>query len=188
MKFTAFTTICFYYISVLIPIQSELIYVYNYDNFGDIFHQGNRNDFNVYKYEDIDSIFETKYAGTNIGGAFQMLGNFSTATHQFDGYLVDVTATIYCANTEERENWLMWFKTGNNWDAGRYVCGESPVDTNNWNYNIKWIPYFDINENVTLHFESFGATVNKPFGFDEIRVTTRETPPDNTNASATSGN
>ena len=149
MKFTAFTTICFYYFSLLIPIQSELIYVYNYDNFDDIFHEGNRNDFNVYKYEDIDNIFETKYDGPNIGGAFQMQGNSTTITHQFDGYLVDVTASFYCYNAEEVEmNWEMsiLYEDGT-FERNRVCIGSGP---SNWKYNITWIPYFPLKQ-VSFH-------------------------------------
>ena len=78
--------------SVVIPIQSrEIAYTYNYENFGDIFHQGNRDDFNVYKYEDIDKIFDTEYSGPNIGGVFLVDASSTTMTDQFDGHIVNIT-------------------------------------------------------------------------------------------------
>ena len=76
-------------------IQEETTYTYNYDNnFGDIFHLGNIDGFNLYKYTDLDTI--TAYNDSHIGGAFTMEGTSYSTTNFFDGYIVDISTTFYC--------------------------------------------------------------------------------------------
>ena len=124
--------------SVVIPtLSGKRTFVYNYENFGDIFHQGQRDDFNIYKYEDIDTIFDTEYNGTNIGGAFLVDGTSTTATSNFKEYVIDIIATFYCGGTYAEEGtdslWLMVGYSGGH-DA-IYVCEER-----GWHYNYTWIP------------------------------------------------
>ena len=135
MKHLIFTTIVLYWFSVLIPVQSVKVYIFNYDNnFGDFFHQGDRNDFNLYKYKDID-ILKEKYEGSNIGGAFQEEGDYEMRTHKFEGYLVNMTGTFYCGNPNAYRNGFGFEYVDG---GGEYwgVCGLPHL----WTYNYPLIP------------------------------------------------
>jgi len=175
MKGIALVTIIF---SVVIPIQShEIINVYNYVSFGEIFPQsyGGFDEFHLYKYADIDIIFDTEYKGTNIGGAFLVHGTNWTETH-FDGYVIDITATFYCGSTETEEGgdslWIgVRYPDGN--IEGSFICQER-----GWHYNHTWIPPSGaIWQNFTVIPEANFATINRAYGFDELRITTSDTPP-----------
>jgi len=175
MKVTALTTII-YFFSVLIQIQStEIIYVYNYDDFSEIFQQGSLQNFNVLKYEDIDTIFDKPYEGSNIGGAFLMNGGWETKhwhQQEFNGYIVDVTATFYCGKyggetwQSELALWIIYSETEQD---EKYICSD-----NGWSYNYTWIPptRFNHGESFSLGISGWGATADKPYGFDEIRIRT----------------
>ena len=138
MKVTALqlTIICFF--SVLIRIQSEdIVHVYNYDNFDELFHQGNLQDFNVLKYQEIDILFDKPYEGPNIGGAFLLHGESNTNTPQFDGYIVDITASFYCGDKKGNKVRFLSFWVGyaDDRDERVFIC-----DDYGWNYNYTWIP------------------------------------------------
>jgi len=166
-----------YFSSVVIPIQSEIIYIYNYDNFGELFHQGARWDYNIYKYEDIDKIFDTEYKGTNIGGAFTIYDSYSYSyALPFEGYLVDITASFYCGSTYPKDEGSLWINIDYHDEVndGRFLCQER-----GWNYNYTWIPPSGAKyQNFTMTgIGAFNATMNKAYGFDELRITTSDTPP-----------
>ena len=126
-----------YLFSVFVSIQSETIHIYNYDNFGDVFHQGELDDLNVFKYKDIDNLFEEKYSGSNIGGAFQVDGDSistlpnTTIQYQFLGYIVDVTASFYCGDT----NLSLDIEYSDGGGESVDICNAT-----GWHYNYKWIP------------------------------------------------
>ena len=112
-------------------IQYEAIYTYHYDNkFGDIFHQGNMDNFNMMKYEEID----TGYVGPHVGGAFQSEGSSYTTTNFFDGYIVDITVYVYCSDINENYNYIGIYYVDGEHDL-RELCGVS----NGWT-NQTWIP------------------------------------------------
>jgi len=180
MKVTALqpAIICFF--SVLIQIQSdEIIYVYNYEDFSEIFQQGGLHNFNVAKYQDIDNIFDKPYEGSNIGGAFLLYGDWQTNPwheQEFDGYVVDVTASFYCG--KKTNDFALWI----NYPDGKMDHTEICSDSTSWNYNYKWIPptRFNHTASFTLGINANGATVNEPFGFDKIRIKVTDTPPKTT--------
>jgi len=183
MKVTALqpAIICFF--SVLIQIQStEIEYIYNYDDFSEIFEQGGLHNFNVARYEDIDDIFDTPYEGSNIGGAFLLYGKWLTGgwhEQEFDGYITKITTTHYCGNLSEPNIWnpkiMLWI----DYVDGSYERKEICSDALGWNYNYVWIPQKP-KKDFTFGMEGKDATVNKPLGFDEIRITMTDTPPKTT--------
>ena len=136
MKVATLTTIiCFF--SVLIRIQSdEIVYVYNYSDFGELFHQGDQDDFNVYKYEDIDTVFDEKYYGPNIGGAVLLNGGSKTRTPPFDGYIVDITASFYCGS-KEFDNMRIYVIYADGKYDDMWLCGDARIG---WTYYYTWIP------------------------------------------------
>ena len=121
--------------SVHALIKSEITYNYNYDNFGDIFKQGYSNSFNIYKYKDIDSIFETKYEGSNVGGAFLVNGQDATYTDNFDAYIVDFTATFYCSNSKNLYIYVRYNGAEPKQFDNILIC-----DKTSWTYNYTWTP------------------------------------------------
>jgi len=178
MQPTAITTI-FYIFSVVIPIQSrETTYTYNYDyGFSGIFPQFDGvNDFHVYKYEHIEIIFDEKYNGTNIGGAFLVRGHSDTGTIEFEGYLVDISATFYCGGTDAEEGGAsllidVYYPDGE--DDYIFICQEK-----GWHYNHTWIPPRGTKyQNFRLWIEALDATIDKAYGFDELRITFTDKPP-----------
>jgi len=160
--------------SVVIPIQShELIYVYNYDSFTEIFQQRDGiNDFHVYKYEDIRTIFDTDYTGTNIGGAYLVQGSNWHNTLGYEGYLLDITATFYCGSTYAKEGGISLefhvdYPDGSN-DIN-YVCQER-----GWHYNYTWIPQMGAkHQGFVVTIGASNAAIVKAYGFDELRIRTR---------------
>jgi len=173
MKVTALTALM-YFFSVLNRIQSEeIVHVFNYDNFDELFHQGDRDDFNKDLYEYINIIFDKPYEGPNIGGAFVLHGTSRTA-RQFDGYIVDITASFYCGNKETDNLEFLVYYADNAED--HYFCGDS---NHGWNYNYTWTPptHFNHAENFSVEICAYNAVVNQAFGFDEIRITTTDRPP-----------
>jgi len=156
--------------SVVIPIQSREI-IYNYDNFGDIFPQSDSgNDFHVYKYAEIDNIFDEKYEGTNIGGAYLVQGTSYVTTSEFKGQLVSITATIYCA----KNYWGTLMMAVGYPGFGEYIwiCNEHGSD---WNYNITWSPPSAAKyQKFNLIIGADSATINRVYGFDELRITTSD--------------
>jgi len=177
MKVTALqpAIICFF--SVLIQIQStEIEYIYNYDDFSEIFEQGGLHNFNVARYEDIDDIFDTPYEGSNIGGAFLLYGKWLTGgwhERQFPGYIMKITTTHYCGKLTD--TFTLWVTYADGYQETKGICS----DTAGWSYNSTWFPQRH-SENFTLGIEGQHATVNKPLGFDEIRITMTDTPPKTT--------
>jgi len=164
--------------SVVIPIQSgEIIYVYDYDNFGDIFPQGDGvNDFHISKYSDIDNIFDKKYEGPHIGGAYLVEGNASITTSEFKGYLKSITATFYCGNTEypgdDSSLWIGVEYPDSGAGDGEWICLKS-----GWNYDFTYISPPRGYQGFTFGVSAYEATIDRAFGFDEIRISTTETPP-----------
>jgi len=167
--------------SVVIPIQSiDIAYTYNYDNFGKLCHQGDREDFNIYRYEDINKIFDTEYKGTSIGGAFSVQGDSVSYAPGFEGYVLDITATFYCGSTHEEEGWkslciVVYYNAGKDSYADlKYICEER-----GWHYNYTWIPpsRFDYDKNFHVEIRADNATINKAYGFDDLRITTTDKPP-----------
>ena len=154
MKMIHITAII-YLFSVVIPIQSaEIIYVYNYDNLDEIFEQGSGiYDFHLYKYADIDTIFNKKYEGSNIGGAYLIEGGFrtdDTKAHVFPGYIVNVTATFYCGATfaevgDHDSLWISIRYIDADFD-GTFLCS----DRIGWHYDYTWTPKItDISSEVS---------------------------------------
>jgi len=155
--------------SVVIPIQSREI-IYNYDNFGDIFPQGDcGNNYQVNRYANIDKIFDTEYKGTNIGGAYLLQGSSYITTPEFKGQVVNITATFYCGSTYavEAQNTL-WILISWPEDTGAvYLCQEG-----GWQ-KYTWIPSSSAKfQKFHLVIGALGATINKAYGFDELRITT----------------
>jgi len=182
MQITHITAII-YLLSAVIPTKSgELIYVYDYDNLGEILPQGSGiNDFHLYKYSDIDTIFHEKFEGSNIGGAFLMEGNYRTDLSEapvFPGYIVNITATFYCGSTRAEEGvnslriYVFYVDGGAN---GIYLC----EDRTGWHYDHTWTPTVTIlgKQGFQLFFWAWNAVTNRPYGFDELRITTSKTPP-----------
>jgi len=179
MQRTAITTII-YIFSVVIPIQSHLTtYTYNYDSFGEIFPQGDvgYNEFHVYKYADIDTIFDTEYKGTNIGGAFLVQGSSYIQNLEYEGYVANITATFYCGSTEAEQGgsslfigvYYPVFKDGDD----ILICQEK-----GWHYNYTWTPPRGAKyQNFKLYIRAKDATIDRPYGFDELRITASTTPP-----------
>jgi len=163
--------------SVVIPIQSgEIIYVYDYDNFGDIFPQGDGvNDFHISKYSDIDNIFDKKYEGPHIGGAYLVEGKASITTREFEGYVKSVTVNYYCGNTEwPGDDSSLWISVDYAEGGGDYVY---LCDRQSWE-NYTWIPqYRDDYQGFTFQVKASEATIDRAFGFDEIRISTTKKPP-----------
>jgi len=182
MQITHITAII-YLLSAVIPIKSgEIIYDYDYSNLGEIFPQSDRiNDFHLYKYSDIDKIFDEKYEGSNIGGAFLMEGNYYTDLSEapvFPGYLVNMTATFYCGSTHAEEGIYSLYI------GVVYVDGDGtgiwPCEETGWHYDYPWTPtsIYTGNQEFQLYFwAADNATTNRPYGFDELRITTSKTPP-----------
>ena len=137
--------------SVVIPIQSrETTVTYNYDNFGKLFPQGHSgvDHFHVYKYKDIDTIFDTAYRGTNIGGAFLVEGDSAFVTNTtFPGYVVKITATFYCGSTKGEVDTDSLY-LGVHW-AGygehTYLC-----EKKGWNYDYTWTPTNRYSDQVSI--------------------------------------
>jgi len=186
---TTIAIICLSAFSVLIPIQSEKVIIYNYDNFGEVFPQGNQTDFNIYKYKDINDIFKEKYQGTNIGGAFR-IERGSTAptifTPWLDGYIVDVSVTVYCGKlfTDQATKLIGVHYPDRDWDY-TFVCDSSDSAwTVGWTYNHTFVPTrrFGKSAGVQVSIYAINVTINEPFGFDEIRITTVEKIPPTTTA------
>jgi len=179
MKVTALqpAIICFF--SVLIQIQStEIEYIYNYDDFSEIFEQGGLHNFNVARYEDIDDIFDKPYEGSNIGGAFLLYGDWQTRywhEREFDGNIIKITTTHYCGKLTDIYTLTLWINYPDGSKDYKGICS----DTTGWNYNYTWIAPRHT-ENFTLGIEGAYATVNEPIGFDEIRITMTDTPPKTT--------
>jgi len=182
MQITHITAII-YLLSAVIPIKSgEIIYDYDYSNLGEIFPQSDRiNDFHLYKYSDIDKIFDEKYVGSNIGGAFLLEGDFKTnlpEAHVFPGFFVNITLTYYCGSThaEEGDNSLQInvdYVDGNNY--GIWLC----EDRTGWHYDYVWTPTQTnpAKQGFKVYFRVDNVTPNKVYGFDELRITTFDTPP-----------
>jgi len=180
MKMIHITAII-YLFSVVIPIQSGEI-IYNYDNLGEMFAQGSGvNDFHLFKYSDIDTIFDEKYEGSNIGGAYLIEGNFSNIyaeVHVFPGYLVNITATFYCGSTKAEEG-------GNSlWMGVQYIEADYAQsflcrDRTGWRYDYTWTPAPTTpgTQGFKLNFRALNATPNRAYGFDELRIATSEEPP-----------
>ena len=61
MKHLAYATFVLYWSVVLVPIESNKTYIYNYTNFQEFFPQDKLDDFKLYKYEDIEDHFKEKY-------------------------------------------------------------------------------------------------------------------------------
>jgi len=178
MKGIALATIIAIF-SVVIPIQSrEIAYTYNYDNFVDLFRPSDSgvDHFHVYKYVDLDKIIDTDYKGTNIGGAFLLEGGGGTATDEFEGYIVDITTSVYCGGTYEEEGRAsllidIIYSGGKRWNSV-YICEEI-----GWVYNLTWIPPTRQYQGFTVRITAWEATANKVYGFDLLRITTSDTPP-----------
>jgi len=163
--------------SVVIPIQSHetfTIDVYNYESFGELFPQSRGiDDFHVYEYANMDNIFAEKYKGSNIGGAFLVQGDNITYAPKSEGYLVDITATFYCGSThaEDGENSLsmdVWYDGDRDFT---YICQER-----GWHYNYTWIPPSGAkHHSFTVNINAHRANINKPYGFDELRITSTNT-------------
>jgi len=176
MKGIALVTILSLF-SVAIPIQSlETVYTYNYDNFGDIFNQsGGVDDFHLYKYSDNDTIFDKEYKGTNIGGAFLVQGSSRGITPEFEGY-VELTATFYCGGTYrvDGSNSLIIGVHYDDMDHAIYLCQER-----GWHYNYTFVPPAAAKYQKVIVFtgaSDANATANRAYGFDELRITTSDTP------------
>jgi len=182
MQITHITAII-YLLSAVIPIKSgEIIYDYDYSNLGEIFPQSDRiNDFHLYKYSDIDKIFDEKYEGSNIGGAFLMEGNYGTKLSEvpvFPGYLVNIKATFYCGSTyaEELTNSLRLdvFYVDGQWFDGTWLC----EDRTGWHYDYPYTPTTNPREpGFQVNFVARNATTNRAYGINELRITTSKTPP-----------
>jgi len=165
--------------SVVIPIQShELTYTYNYNSFGEIFPQDDSvvDRFHLDKYKDIRTIFDTDYTGKNIGGAFLVQGSRNVYTPDYEGPVVDITATFYCGGTEPEEEGLS-LRMGVYYPDGEYdnhyVCPER-----GWHYNYTWIPPRGADyQSFKVYVRANDATLDKAYGFDELRITTRVEPP-----------
>jgi len=165
------TIICIF--SVVIQIQSsEIIYRYDYDSFGQIFPQGDGvNEFHVYKYADIDNIFDEKYTGKNIGGAYLLNGTSDTRI-EFEGlYILDITATFYCGSTHtDDEANSLWIGVNNEFN-GKYICEER----RGWHYKHMWTPPHG-SRGFTLIVKAGNATMNKAYGFDKLQIRTSNLP------------
>jgi len=183
MQITHITAII-YLLSAVIPIKSgEIIYDYDYSNLGEIFPQSDRiNDFHLYKYSDIDKIFDDKYEGSNIGGAFLMEGNYYTDRSEapvFPGYLVNITATVYCGSTVAEEGLYSLRIDVPYVDGGwafNYLCG----NRTGWHYDHTYTPTTvtdPTKQGFQVLFAALNATTNRAYGFDELRITTSKTPP-----------
>ena len=117
-------------------LQKETTYIYNYDNFGDIFQQGDMDDFNLYKYEDI----HTGYEGPHVGGAFTMQGVSIVTTNYFHGYLTKITANFYCGNPGKIYSMLFAvYYLDRQWNS-EWICGANLTEESGWHYNYTWIP------------------------------------------------
>jgi len=174
MKGIALVTIISIF-SVVIPIQSrETVYTYNYDNFGDFFPQDDIEVFNITKYADNNTIFEQEYNGTNIGGAFLVKGS-GDGVSQFEGYIVNITATFYCGSTNKEEgvnSLYIEVHYPRGYPEGIHLCKER-----GWHYNYTWTPSLARQLNFTVIAEADEATIHKAYGFDELRIITSDTPP-----------
>jgi len=162
-------------------IQDETIYTYNYDNkFGDIFHQGDMDDFNMIKYDVINPILRTAYEGPHIGGAFMMEGNSYTTTKYFKGYIVDISTTQYCG-TNYGIIYMQVYYTDGESDRDE-ICGDD------WNYNHTWIPLtrFSHSDQFRVQIHSYGVDLDHPNGFDEIKIRTTDVPPPTTKSPSAS--
>jgi len=180
MQITHITAII-YLLSAVIPIKSGEI-TYTYSNLGEILPQGSgTNDFHLYKYSYIDKITHDKYGGSNIGGAFLMDGNYVTSlpeAHVFPGYIVKITATFYCGSTyaEQGPNSLaigVYYVDGGS--VGIFLC-----DKTGWHYDHVWTPKqvpSPGKQGFRLYFAAHNAATNRAYGFDELRITTSNTPP-----------
>ena len=102
MKHLAYATFLLYWFAVLVPIEGNKTYIYNYTNFQEFFPQDKLDDFKLYKYENIEDHFKEKYKGPNIGGAWQMSKpipdpyQYNCTGKEFDGNKATITTTYYC--------------------------------------------------------------------------------------------
>jgi len=173
-------TICVSAFSVLTPIQSESIYVYNYgNNFGDFFHQNNLADFNIQEYKYIDNLFKEKYEGTNIGGAFQTaVDGPDVFTPLFNGFLFEISLSVYCGRPQDDLKMITIYHRDEPYRAF-YPCYEK--NAIGWNtYASKDLSM--VSGGFRLKIESSNSTINEPFGFDEIRITVVDERPKTTTA------
>jgi len=175
-------TTIIYIFSVVIPIQShETVYIYKYDSFGEIFPQGDGiHDFHLRKYADMDTIFDTEYTGTNIGGAYLLHGASFAYTPDYEGFIVDITATFYCGSTYAEDGVytllidVLYIDDQHLVDQETtYICEEK-----GWNYNYTLFPRSAAKyQTFGLFIQACNATINKAYGFDELRIKTSTTPP-----------
>lgn len=179
MKGIALVCLAIFSVVSSIPPRGEIVYSYNYANFSDMFTAGSVNDhFNVYKYEDIDTIFEEEYQGTNIGGAFLVAGTAYPQTRFImeNIFIVNMTASFYCGNThsEDGENGLKidveYYYPSEGKDT-TYLCQEK-----GWHYDYTWTPpsHFDHDKAVNIYIGAANVTINKAYGFDEYRIITTD--------------
>jgi len=179
-------TICVSAFSVLTPIQSESIYVYNYgNNFGDFFPQNNLADFNIQEYKYIDNLFKEKYEGTNIGGAFQTaVDGPDVFTPWFNGFALEISVSVYCGRPQTYSKGISIYYRDGTYGAF-YPCYEkNAIGWNTYNtYNTYAFKDLSmVSGGFRLKIESSNSTINEPFGFDEIRITVVDERPKTTTA------
>jgi len=172
--FTALLCLFSVHVTECTEIQDEAIHIYNYDNnFGDIFHQGALDDFNMMQYTEID----TGYVGPHVGGVFQTEGRSFSSTNFFRGYIVDITAYVYCGDTTLNDNQIYIYYVDKEYDM-RYFCNNG----NGWS-NQTWIPETRYSHPEKFRVEIrawFPIAVNRPIGFDQITIRTTDVPPTTT--------
>jgi len=176
-------TICVSAFSVLTPIQSESIYVYNYgNNFGDFFPQNNLADFNIQEYKYIDNLFKEKYEGTNIGGAFQtVVGGPEIFTPWFNGFPLELSVSVYCGRPQAAIKRISIYYRDGSYDYFHACHRSSDWNTPGWTtYAFKDLSMASGGFRVKI--ESSNSTINEPFGFDEIRITVVDERPKTTTA------
>jgi len=176
-------TICVSAFSVLTPIQSESIYVYNYgNNFGDFFPQNNLADFNIQEYKYIDNLFKEKYEGTNIGGAFQTaVRGHDVFTPWFNGFLFEISVSVYCGRPQDDLKRISIYHRDDSYRYFHACHRSSGWNTPGWNtYAYKDLSMASGGFRVKI--ESSNSTINEPFGFDEIRITVVDERPKTTTA------
>jgi len=160
-------------------IQKETTYIYNYGNFFDIFRQGDRENYNIHRYED----FDTGYEGPHTGGAFSTGGSRSglpqyTTTNYFNGYILDISTTHYCGGSKYNAMNLMVEYLDGHSDFVK-ICNYESAN-HNWHYNYTWIPSSrsdTATAKFRLEIQSDFATEDRPNVFDEIRIRTTDVKP-----------